>query len=39
MKENVTQEKDWNGKDVDIRQFQADEDKDLYYTVENWGDI
>jgi len=38
-KENVTVEKDKNRNDVEIRKFQATEDKELFYTVENWGDI
>jgi predicted alpha/beta superfamily hydrolase len=36
---NMTLEKDCVGKDIGIRQFQALEDKELFYTVENWGDI
>jgi predicted alpha/beta superfamily hydrolase len=39
MKADVTLEKDADRKDIKLRQFKATEDKELFYTVENWGDI
>jgi predicted alpha/beta superfamily hydrolase len=38
-KSDVTLEKDKDRKDIEVRQFLAAEDKELFYTVENWGDI
>lgn len=36
---NFTVEKDRDGKDSELRKFQALEDCDIYYSVENWGDL
>ncbi|HEX3016936.1 MAG TPA: alpha/beta hydrolase-fold protein [Caproicibacter sp.] len=38
-KPDLTLEKDKSMNEIDIRQFRATEDKELFYTVENWGDI
>jgi predicted alpha/beta superfamily hydrolase len=38
-KPNLTIEKDKDMKEIEIRKFQATEDKELLFTVENWGDI
>jgi hypothetical protein len=38
-KPDLTAEKDRDREDADIRQFEAAEDIELFYTVENWGDI
>lgn len=38
-KADLTIEKDRNRNDVELRKFQATADMELFYTIENWGDI